>query len=170
MTAPPNIPPAWANQTLILYHGTIDIHVPSILNQVILSKGRIHTDFGLGFYTTTIYRQAFSWAWVYSRRRPRTKPAVVAFEVNRDDLAHLQALWFVRPAVDADDFWSLIFHCRSGKPLHARTAPQTTYDLVIGPAAASWKQRLALYDTDQVSFHSPQAINLLNSCPRWRVP
>src|SRR6266487_482863 len=56
-------PSAWTNQLLPLYHGTLDIRVPSILAGVNVHHGRAHTDFGQGFYTTTVERQAHAWAW-----------------------------------------------------------------------------------------------------------
>src|SRR6266545_2112421 len=112
---PPTFSPSsWTNQLLTLYHGTVDAYVQSILGGVNISQGRSHTDFGQGFYTTTIERQALSWAWQLSQRLPRTLPAVIRFDVSRDDLADLECLWFVRGSFDADDFWSLVFHCRTG--------------------------------------------------------
>ena len=170
---PPSVPPTWNNQKLVLYHGTIDSEAAGIVTQVDISKGRKYTDFGRGFYTTTILRQAKSWAWTRSQRKPGSKPAVVCLEIERDALAELQSLWFVCGSFDSDDFWSLIFHCRSGKGPHGRTAHTIPeYDVVIGPAASSWKQRLAIHDADQVSFHTPAAEKLLNGpqCNRYKLP
>ena len=166
--APPSFTPSiWTNQLLPLYHGTLDIHVPSILAGVNVHQGRAHTDFGQGFYTTTIERQAHAWAWQLSQRSPGTLPAVMRFDVDRDSLAALQCVWFVRGSFDADDFWSLIFHCRTGGADHARTTNQGWYDVAIGPVAATWRQRLTIYDADQVSFHTNRTATLLdNSNPR----
>ena len=36
------------------------------------------------------------------------------------------------------------------------------YDLACGPVAASWRQKFAMQNADQFSFHTPQAILLLN--------
>jgi hypothetical protein len=170
---PPAVPPNWSNQKLVLYHGTLYTDALKIVTRVDISKGRTYTDFGPGFYTTTIFRQAKSWAWTRSRRKRRSTFAVVSLEIERDALAGLQALWFVRGSFDADDFWSLIFHCRKGRGPHARTAHTSPkYDVVIGPAAASWRQRLAIHDVDQVSFHTSAAEALLNSinCTRTIMP
>jgi len=156
-------PSAWTNQLLSLYHGTLDIHVPSILAGINVHQGRAHTDFGQGFYTTTVERQAHAWAWQLPQRAPGTLPAVIRFDVARDRLAALQCVWFVRGSFDADDFWSLIFHCRTGGGNHARTTNQGWYDVAIGPVAASWRQRLTIHDADQVSFHTSRAATLLNS-------
>jgi Protein of unknown function (DUF3990) len=172
-TLPPNVPNSWYNQKLVLFHGTIDTEAPAIVAKVDISKGRRNTDFGRGFYTTTILRQAKSWAWTRTQRKPGSKLAVVRLEIERDALAGLQALWFVRGSFDAEDFWSLIFHCRNGNKPHGRKAHSISeYDVVIGPAAASWKQRLAIHDADQVSFHTPAAEALLNGpkCSRSILP
>jgi hypothetical protein len=67
----------------------------------------------------------------------------------------------VRGSFDADDYWSLVFHCRSGNPGHRRGGPVPFYDVVVGPVAAFWQQRLAIQDVDQVSFHTQPAIDLL---------
>jgi hypothetical protein len=50
-------PGQWTNQDLRLYHGTVDLMVSSILAGIRLDRGRVHTDFGQGFYTTTHQRQ-----------------------------------------------------------------------------------------------------------------
>jgi Protein of unknown function (DUF3990) len=167
VTMPPPYPPhPWTNQHLTLYHGMVDVHVPSILRGVNVAQSRVRTDFGQGFYTTTVEHQARSWAWHAAQRRPRTLPVVICFDVNRNDLAGLDSLWFLRGSFDAEDFWSLVFHCRAGGS-HQREAPHMWYDIVGGPVAASWRQRLTLHDVDQVSFHTPRAATLLDrSNPR----
>lgn len=164
---PSATPPLWANQLLTVYHGTLDIYVPSILQGVDPDRGRIGADFGPGFYTTTIDRQALSWAWQLAQRRPGSLPAVVRFDIDRDVLATLDSLWFVRGGFDAGDFWSLVFSCREGATGHSRTANRGWYDVVVGPVAASWRQRLIIHDADQVSFHTARATQVLNvSNPR----
>src|SRR5437879_4438088 len=114
--APSSVPTPrrWTDQRLALYHGTLDMHMQTILTGVAVHRGRPHTDFGRGFYTTTVERQARSWACQLFLRRPGTYPAVVRFDVDRDALARLHSIWFVRGSFDADDFWSLVFHCRTG--------------------------------------------------------
>jgi hypothetical protein len=49
--------PLW-NQDIVLYHGTLDMHVASILQEVDLNKCKHLRDFGRGFYTTTKCTQA----------------------------------------------------------------------------------------------------------------
>ena len=167
---PPSFPPSpWTNQLLSLYHGTLDMHVPSILAGVNVHHGRAHTDFGQGFYTTTVERQAQAWAWQLSQRIPGSLPAVIRFNIDRDHLAALQCVWFVRGSVDADDFWSLIAYCRPEGGHHARATNHGWYDVAIGPVAASWRRRLTIGDADQVSFHTDRAATLLNTSNPRRI-
>lgn len=162
-------PRGWTNQATALFHGTIDRYVPSILAGVDVTKGRRYTDFGRGFYTTTLERQARTWAWELSRQRPGSFPAVVRFDVSRDALAALDALWFVRGSHDAEDFWSLVFHCRSRGGDHGRGS-KGWYDAIVGPVAASWRQRLSLHDIDQMSFHTERAAKILDASNPMVLP
>ena len=123
-------PRVWTNQPVALYHGTIDRHVPSILAGVDATKGRRFAHFGRGFYTTTLERQARTWAWELSRQRPGSYPAVVRFDADRNALATLEAMWFVRGSYDAEDYWSLVFRCRSRGGNHGRGA-SGWYDTVM---------------------------------------
>ncbi len=166
---PSATPPSWTNQYLTLYHGTLDIHVPAVLGGVNVVAGRTGTDFGPGFYTTTIDRQALSWAWQLTQRRRGALPAVIRFDVDRDALASFDGLWFVRGSFDADDFWSLVFTSRQGAAGHGRATNQGWYDVVIGPVAASWRQRTIIHDADQVSFHTPNAAALLDASHPRRI-
>lgn len=52
----------WSNQLIVFYHGTLLSDAPAIAAKVDINIGRPHTDFGRFFYTTTILRQAKSWA------------------------------------------------------------------------------------------------------------
>lgn len=168
--APIRQPPAWANQNIALYHGTVDTQVPSLLARVDPTKGRKGTDFGIGFYTTTLERQAYAWAWTRSLQAG-ARPAVIRFDVDRDSLASLDCLWFVRGSYDADDFWSLVLHCRQGRHAHGRTkmGVQNYYDIVIGPLVANWRFHSTYYDSDQVSFHTVKAAGILDAGNKTRV-
>ena len=67
MTAQPPwaMPTPWNNQDIVLYHGTLDHHAQDILsNGVSLAGANPDADFGPGFYTTTLRRQAEAWAFV----------------------------------------------------------------------------------------------------------
>src|SRR5439155_9365481 len=109
------LPPLWTNQLIRLYHGTLDEHVASILGGINPSAGHSYSDFGQGFYTTTWESQAREWASELARVTGAS-PAVMAFEVDRDALTKFDALGFVRGRFDADDYWSLVSHCRAGRP------------------------------------------------------
>jgi hypothetical protein len=156
-------PAAWINQDLELYHGTTLMAANAIASRGIsLASCSSLTDFGQGFYTTTLQRQAITWA--YTRAAiVGDKPAYLSYRVNRDALSSLETLFFVRGSFDADDYWSLVFHCRTGKPGHRPGGPVSFYDVVVGPVAAFWQQRLAIQDVDQVSFHTQPAIGLLSN-------
>ncbi|RJQ78951.1 MAG: DUF3990 domain-containing protein [Desulfobacteraceae bacterium] len=160
-------PPAWSNGALRLYHGTIESHANSIMNNgVDISKGNPLTDFGTAFYTTTIKKQAETWAWNHSQLKSE-KPFVVCFDLDRDLMASLESLSFVCCERDIDDFWGFVFHCRNGGVDHNRNlSPKGVYDLVIGPVSAFWRQKLALYGCDQLSFHSKDAEDVINKSPR----
>src|SRR5208283_4786138 len=84
-------PPPWVNQDIVVYHGTVDVSARAIMSGPIKEGlGKPNTDFGPGFYTTTLRRQAHMWAAQISATRP-----------------------------DADDYWSLIYHCRKDALSHA---------------------------------------------------
>lgn len=158
--APFDIPPTWSNGPLAVYHGTLASHAASIQALgVDPLKGRVGTDFGPGFYTTTVERQAKSWAWLLAKQRAvggraGSTGAVVRLEIDRDKLARLDSIAFIRGDYDAEDFWSLVFHCRGGALGHARPPAAPYYDVAYGPVAAPWTQRNAMHGRDQISFHS----------------
>ena len=164
-------PPAWANQDIVLYHGTVDTFAGAIVKGPIrASFGRTHTDFGPGFYATTLLRQAHTWAAQIAASRPGTRPSVVELQVSRNDLATLQTLAFVRGDFHADDFWSLIHYCRNGATDHGRPPHLSPYyDVVYGPVAAFWNQRMSIADADQLSFHTAAAEAVLNKGARKRI-
>jgi hypothetical protein len=174
--------PVWHNQDLLLYHGTLDTHVVSINAGINLGLGRVRADFGQGFYTTTVEGQARSWARKMLQRSllmPRPRPAVIRFTVRRDDLAGPASLWFVRGVQRAVDYWSLVAHCRTGGAAHGRAANPGWYDIVIGPVAgARWRRRVIIPNSDQVSFHTAGAVQILNAANKqttvlsagsWRI-
>ena len=177
-----NPAPAWAprrSRYIDLWHGctTIDKNLIE-KNGVDPLMGRPNTDFGRGFYTTTLEHQARHWAWIryYDRKFRRStgiQPVVLRFTVDRHDLANLASLSFMLGDYDYEDFWSLVQHCRQSTPPKA-SAPHTVYDhkgpisesgewydIVCGPVSAFWKQRSAMQDADQISFHTQKAAKLL---------
>jgi len=163
-------PTKWSNQEIVVYHGTVDTFAAVILSGPIrISLGKPNTDFGPGFYTTTLQRQAQMWAAQISATRPGTSPAVIEITIKRKTLAALESLAFVRGDFDADDYWSLVHHCRKGALNHGRTAPSVYYDVVYGPVAAFWNQRMIVADADQISFHTAAAEAILNASFRRRI-
>jgi hypothetical protein len=162
-------PPSWSNQDIVLYHGTVDVFAPAILTQISVSMGRSSTDFGPGFYATTLLRQAHTWAAQLASSKPGTAPAVIEVTVSRNRMAGLETLAFVRCDFDADDYWSFVHYCRKGAVDHGRPDPHRFYDLVYGPVAAFWKQRMSVSDADQLSFHTTASQLVLNSGSRRRI-
>jgi Protein of unknown function (DUF3990) len=157
--------PKWLNKNLFVYHGTdsgsiaaATIATGAILPFAVnLALCRPNTDFGQGFYVTTRLHQAQQWAntRVISLPNPSLFAVVIRFELDRNWLASLQTLGFVRPT---RDFWDLVTDCRQGFPPHQRVPPnQTPYDLVFGPVTL-WPQTLIINDCDQLSFHTRRAI------------
>src|SRR5262245_15421225 len=160
-------PIAWTNQDLVLYHGTIDTFASTIVTgPVISSLGRPNTDFGPGFYTTTLLVQAHMWAAQIAVTRPGTAPAVIELTVSRNALAQLAVLAFVRGDFAAEDYWSFVHYCRMGATDHGRPG---FYDLVYGPVAAFWNQRMTIAGADQISFHTLAADAVLNRSARRRI-
>lgn len=162
---------AWTNSPLRLYHGTTDVRAAAILAAGIdTSKFHRLTDFGPGFYTTTKKGQAFEWAYKISEKRKLAgsteRPAVLAYEVDRESLAGLQAICFVR-AAEENGYWDFVRSCRRpvlGQALHARHS-RTPYDLAIGPVARVFltPPYKAINESDQISFHSDAALALLKT-------
>ncbi|MFN8633258.1 MAG: DUF3990 domain-containing protein [Chloroflexota bacterium] len=144
--------------------------MPSILAGIDLSLAQDGRDFGRGFYTTTLLRQASFWAEnLANRTRAAHEPAVIAFDVDLHALSRLDSIAFARGAFDADAFWSFVWHCRQRALDHGRDANGGWYDLVVGPVAAAWRQRAQVGDYDQLSFHTDRAVSLLNGSRSRRV-
>jgi hypothetical protein len=167
--SPLGAPAPWTNQSLILYHGTVRTHLSSLRAAIDVQQGRVRTDFGQGFYTTTWLEQAQLRAWQLSLRQGGA-PVVLQLDVDREALASLDGLWFVRGGLMVEDFWSFVHHCRGGLARHGRSRNDGWYDLVAGPLVASWKQRLIVADADQISFHTARAARLLDASPRQELP
>jgi uncharacterized protein DUF3990 len=170
-----NPAPRWdphAKDNVTLWHGCTSDDADNIWNfGVDLTKCREDTDFGRGFYLTQIERQARHWAWIryYDLPLPDQRvnqPKVLEFILKRAHLAPLHSLSFVSGAFENEGYWSLVQHCRQSpkQPHHLTHLYSTTgwYDLVYGPVSAFWYQRIATHDEDQVSFHTADAVQVLN--------
>ncbi len=161
---------AWTNGPLVLYHGTTDIGASAISrpsselpHSIELSKGRAKTDFGRGFYLTTVLGQAEGWANRLfrnqrSKSRPPTCAVVLRFEVDRNQLAPLLSLCFVTDSSNSD-YWNFVSHCRNELGSH-RLQGDRNYDVVFGPVSF-WPQLFVAKDMDQVGFHTEAALKIL---------
>jgi Protein of unknown function (DUF3990) len=174
---------AWSNPPVALYHGTKTYALrsswtsgnPLTLGQKLAfaidwNRCRQGTDFSRGFYTTTSRHQASQWANNSVRSLQKQAGAWAAdavllrFEVDRDQLALLDVLAFVR---DSADYYEFVRFCRGQKwgpadapPTHGRAAPKPAYDVVLGPVTVG-RQNLIIQGGDQVSFHSDAAFHCL---------
>jgi hypothetical protein len=155
--------PIWTDAPITLFHGTTNKAARSILSEgVDLAKCRPLTDFGRGFYTTTLYSSAL----LLANRKVQNiggAPAILRIRLNREKLGSLKNITFIRGALDATDFWSYVYSWRNGLAPHAN-APNI-YDVAYGPVARSWAgpANSKLYEGyDQISFHTPAAVMLLN--------
>ena len=160
--------PLWIDQDIVLYHGTLDRHVASIMQGVNLNKCKHLRDFGRGFYTTTNRLQAERWANGLAAQTAGAAPAVLQFIVERNDLASLETLFFVRGTAAVVDFWSFVQFCRSSATDHGRTHTPW-YDLVVGPVMGSLRKQTVVPDGDQVSFHTSNATAVLDASQKVQV-
>lgn len=134
-----------------------------------MTRGNPRTDFGCGFYATTLLSQAREWAIEIGL--DRNEPyAIVQLTLDRIALGSLLSLAFVRGETDAVDFWSFVTHCRKGK----RRAPisDKDYDVVYGPVARFWggpRKSVVHRDYDQISFHGEAAQRVLRDSDQCKV-
>lgn len=163
--------PPWRSKSdfVWLWHGCGGKAADSILGVgVSLDFSRPCLDFGRGFYTTTSRKQADFWAWECERRKNKKidrDPVVVGFKIKRERLANLCSLAFVDGSSDNEDYWSFVQHCRlSDRAPHRYHAEDALppYDVVFGPVAGQWRQRIHMPQCDQVAFHTDAAVYVLN--------
>lgn len=194
-----NAAPDWEphlSEFVTLWHGcTVSDKNDVERHGIDVTKSAVDTDFGQGFYTTTLERQARHWAWerfyVWQDRNPTAtgnQPVVLRFRVRRYSvkprdrvgsldlnagLDELLSLQFVRGDYDHEDYWSLVQHCRRSIPADLITGQPAVvnnhqrpsadwYEMVSGPVAAFWTQRVAIIGADQFSFHG-KGIELLQA-------
>ena len=152
---------------MILFHGS-DVAVPE---PKILSPSRL-LDFGEGFYTTSSYEQATSWARSVKIRRNTKSQIISVYEFDMSEAAKaLQILRFGSP----DSQWlQFVTACRSGKK------PAQSNDIVIGPVVNdNVYATIQLFETgllseaetiirlkveeiyDQILFHTERALEYL---------
>ena len=106
---------------MILYHGSnMEVRNPHLL------KIQRDLDFGKGFYTTSDFHQALSWAKRSVRVRGNGMACVSCYEFDEAALAEINVLRFNK----ADSKWlDFVASNRKGD------APQNDWDLIIGPVA-----------------------------------
>ena len=103
---------------MILYHGSF-----MVVDKPDLTHSRPNVDFGKGFYTTPIYKQAEKWCGRFKRRG---KDGIISnYEFDETAYEELKVLRFDAYSEEWLDF---ILNCRRGWD-------RTDYDLVIGGVA-----------------------------------
>lgn len=162
----------WGTRSLTLYHGTIGPFADVIsqttgprANGIDLARCGPISDFGPGFYTTRILRQAVAYAneryQEYSDAHTlslRTivdpiSAAIVEFSINLDAMGSCTNLAFVQPTSDWLDF---VRYCRLPSQTHKAGR---LYDIVYGPVWAVGSG--AIPDWEQISFHNHYPTTLL---------
>ena len=153
---------------MLLYHGsTMAVRKP------IVSRGRVKTDFGKGFYTTTSREQAEKWAQIKRDRMGDEAHAIVSvFEL--DDAVLNNPAYHTRHFDGATAEWlDFVVGNRRGEVHH-------NFDLIMGPVANDkLYATITLYENgildanaaieqlnthqlfDQLSFHTTKACKLL---------
>ena len=81
--------------------------------------------------------------------------AVIQYTIDRNYLGSLDTLVFVCPDSEWQDF---INYCRTN--FNGHKGPGIYYDAVHGPVSTALNE--SAYRLEQLSFHSPHAISLLN--------
>ena len=159
-----------------LYHGsTVEVRKPS------LRYGRERTDFGKGFYTTTLPEQAEHWAGIKRDRAKASKAVVSVYEI--DDTLLTTPGVRIRAFDGVDKSWlEFVVDCRK------KESTKHDYDLVFGPVAndnvfatvnlyesgvlnaqAAIEQLKAYKTYDQLSFHTSKVITALRFVGAYEV-
>lgn len=159
-----------------LYHGsTMEVRNPS------LRYGRNRTDFGRGFYTTTLAEQAEHWARIKKDRAKAKRTVVSVFEM--DDALLQDSSLRIREFHGVDESWlEFVVNCRR------ENSVRHAFDLVFGPVAndnvfttvnlyesgildapAAIAQLKAYKTYDQLSFHTARVISALRFVGSYEV-
>jgi hypothetical protein len=172
----------YPRKTLTLYHGTIPAHAEAMLtDQTIKFEACARrSDFGQGFYTTSVLEQARDWADKRTKREVGGGPGtVLKVDVEVDQLAALRLRAFAMAAEsDPNGYWEFVRWHRSERQSTEPQGANDVYDVVIGPVAASGakpetppngvrRARSAKTEVwtgyDQISFHTERALQLINN-------
>lgn len=171
-----------ADMPSIIYHGTSSNFHDSLISRIQLNQNHSPTDFGNGFYTTTIYEQSRDFAIKKSALRqnkyPECQPMIVALHLDTNILTACHGKIFNTPDRQWKEF---IFNNRLGRNFIISSLHNLdiSFDYVFGAVADSdivqmcrmtrnhklspddfINQIQALHngDADQLSFHSPSAL------------
>ena len=125
----------------IVYHGTISVFEDSLLKGIKLDCSVQTTDFGKGFYTTTIRSQAERFAQkkalLYNERypdAPKAEPSVLVYKLDTTKLFECDGIIFDLP----DERWcEFIFNNRVGSKFAVSDFHNISlnYDFVYGAVA-----------------------------------
>ena len=157
-----------------LYHGSnVEVCKPN------LRYGRINTDFGRGFYTTTNAEQAERWTQIKLDRVKTGKRIVSVYEIDDAFLAN--------PVLRIREFHG-VDEALLNFVVDSRKGIKHDYDLVFGPVAndkvfttvnlyesgvldapAAIAQLKAYKTYDQLSFHSARVIGALKFVESYEV-
>lgn len=161
---------------MLLYHGsTMTVRKP------IISRGRVKTDFGKGFYTTTSREQAEKWATIKRERLGGDANAIVSVYKFDESILN-NTLYNTLHFNGATEEWLIfVVNNRRGEIKH-------NYDLIMGPVANDkLYATIALYENgvldanaaimqlntlqlfDQLSFHSIKTCNLLTFIKSYKL-
>lgn len=159
-----------------LFHGSIvEVRKPS------LRYGREHTDFGKGFYTTTLAEQAEHWAKIKKDRAKAARAVVSIYEIDEGILSDSDLQ--IREFYGVDESWlNFVVNCRKENSI------RHGFDLVFGPVAndnvfttvnlyesgildapAAIAQLRAYKTYDQLSFHTQRVITALRFVESYEV-
>ena len=167
-----------------LYHGTSSVHEESFMRGIDLARGELKTDFGRGFYTTSVYKQAEKIATdrsLYYNEQPGSKksyPMVITYNMDVRELLSLKGLILN----ETDSRWAeFILNNRLGTGFYFTGFHNQgqVYDYVYGAQAGvlmiglvqKFKDRQLGFETfmhrmqpqhplrqSQVSFHTKEAV------------
>jgi hypothetical protein len=160
-------------ETLTLYHGTIRRDAEQMIKGGIdITLCDANADFGAGFYTTSWIKQA--------RKRAKqrasmetilpSEPAVLSVEIAIAELRSMQTRAFAGLCWDdANGYWEFVRWHRWMGRRNSSFRPNDPFDIVIGPVAVEGYDRAVqlkeckvLRFGDQISFHTPDALALIN--------
>lgn len=152
------------SSSIILYHGgNASIEIPEI------RSARYTKDFGYGFYTTLINKQAEKWAC-----RLKYNPIVSKYAYKENPKLNI-----LRFETMTEDWLDFIIFCRQGKThnydiVEGPMADDTIYDFItdyindIITRETFWSYAKFKYPTHQLSFHTDNALKCLKFIGSYR--